>query len=634
MDRKSLSARQKDAPNIVTTRHTRVEVSACPGSGKTYTLIERLKHLLTDRKIPPEAIAVLSFSNATKDELLRRLQFEQTETQIDFSGVEVKTVHSYALSLTRERGEAEAQTETRLRKNSKRLKGFKSSVKRGKLISDKQRFALLEKATRQVANECASGKRWSSLSVSQRKNRENKLFALADDRSMQKLLIAALCFKSATLERFTVVVARDQFRPLERFVKVLAAVRNSYSRLKQRQSIVDYDDMLLNARQLVADTPRVIKHKHFLVDEFQDSSFAQIALIASLAKLEGRTAMVFGDPFQSIYGFMGASYSPLREQLSKVETLFLPKSKRLTKEVAALASAMMGATKGQRIATDKSGAKPRLLEWKSTETQANAIAVEVGRLIKARVPASKIAILARTKTLLTEIEAALLARDVNTMRLNDTRRITDVLSVLNLVRVVEHHADASERIGVKSAKRVVPTSMRADVSATAIKKLCSSLERAKRMSSLGGRYAECVKAYLRLWGGARANRGMQHDLNRWQPICGKYRKSSAMRRELRLMADEAAVVTGTIHAAKGREWTHVYVVGVTEGVLPIRFAQDDDSIAQELNLIYVASTRAIDTLTLCHAPVSVPGKRKQFKNRSRFISSRSVSRHLTIKSSG
>jgi DNA helicase II / ATP-dependent DNA helicase PcrA len=633
MDQKSLSSQQQDVLNIVTTQHTRVEVSACPGSGKTHTLIERLKHLLVDRKIPPEAIAVLSFSNSTRDELLRRLQVEQVEAKIDFSGVTVKTVHSYALSLNRQRGEVESDAETRHGKCGEGFKGLKSHVKRGKLISDKQRLALLEKATRQVANECDNGKRWLSLSASQRKNRKEKLLALADDRSMQKLLIAALCFKSATLERFTVVVARDQFRPLERFIKVLAAVRNSYRRLKERQSLVDYDDMLLNARRLVADTPRVIKHTHFLVDEFQDSSFAQIALIASLAKLDGRTVLVFGDRFQSIYGFMGASYTPLGEYLSGVETLSLRRSRRLTKEVAALASSVIRVKRGARIRTCKHGDVPRLLEFGSSEVQAKAIVAEVCKLIERGVSASSISILARTKALLTEIEAALLAREVNTMRLNDTRRIADVLSVLKLVRVVERHVDTSERIDVDLAKRALMKSEPANVSHTTIKKLCSSLERAKRMSSLGGRYTECANAYLRLRGGLRANKNMHHDLNRWQPICGKYRKALSMRRELRLMADEAAVVTGTIHAAKGREWSHVYVVGVTDGVLPIRFALDDESILQERNLLYVAITRAVDTLTLCHAPVSVRDKRKKLIERSRFISSPSVSSRLAIKSS-
>ncbi len=634
MDGNSLSSQQQNARNIITTRHRRVEVSASPGSGKTRSLIERLKHLMVERGISGEEIAVLSFSNATVNELKRRLEKEQEKSKIDFSGVTLNTVHAYALSLSSQPKVKLKKSREHPRKKGERLKGLKSHVQRGKSISDKEQIKLLKQATQKAALKRSMRKRWPSLSVSQREEHGARLLTLCSDIGLLKLLGAAFSFKSATSEKFAIIANRSQFHALKPFVKVFPAVRAAYNRLKERRSLIDYDDMLSSARQLVAESPDSVKHRHFLVDEFQDSSPTQIALIASLTQFEGRTVMAFGDPLQSIYGFMGASYTPLREQLSDVKTLSMPCSRRLTKEVAALASAVIGAKGAQRIETLKQGEVPRLLEFESTEVQAKALVAEIRRLIESGIPASHIAILARTKAQLTEIEAALLVTTVNTMRLNDTRRLADIRNVLKLVRIIDRQSDKDTKIDVESVKSALPKAIRAEVSVHAVKKLCASLKRAKKMPSFGGRYIECAKAYMRLHGGVRANKHLQHDLNRWQPIALKYQKSSEMQRALRIMTDDNAVVTGTIHAAKGQEWSRVYVIGVTDGVLPIHFAIDDDAMTQEQKSMYVAVTRAIDTLTLCHAPITAPGTRERFETRSRFISSHAVLRYLNVEADG
>lgn len=57
----------------------------------------------------------------------------------------------------------------------------------------------------------------------------------------------------------------------------------------------------------------------------------------------------------------------------------------------------------------------------------------------------------------------------------------------------------------------------------------------------------------------------------------------------------------TIHAAKGLEWEHVYVIGCSEGLLPLTHANTADELAEERRLFYVALTRAASSLTLTWA---------------------------------
>jgi DNA helicase-2/ATP-dependent DNA helicase PcrA len=61
---------------------------------------------------------------------------------------------------------------------------------------------------------------------------------------------------------------------------------------------------------------------------------------------------------------------------------------------------------------------------------------------------------------------------------------------------------------------------------------------------------------------------------------------------------KAAITLSTIHAAKGLEWEYVYIIGLTEGYLPISYAQTDVEVREEQRLLYVGLTRAKKELTL------------------------------------
>jgi DNA helicase-2/ATP-dependent DNA helicase PcrA len=64
---------------------------------------------------------------------------------------------------------------------------------------------------------------------------------------------------------------------------------------------------------------------------------------------------------------------------------------------------------------------------------------------------------------------------------------------------------------------------------------------------------------------------------------------------------KAAVTLSTMHAAKGLEWDMVFIVGLTEGYLPITYAQTESEIREEQRLLYVGLTRARKELTLSWA---------------------------------
>ncbi|MBK7002872.1 MAG: ATP-binding domain-containing protein [Rhodoferax sp.] len=105
-------------------------------------------------------------------------------------------------------------------------------------------------------------------------------------------------------------------------------------------------------------------------------------------------------------------------------------------------------------------------------------------------------------------------------------------------------------------------------------------------------------------GGVRRDAELRADVNRWQPYCRSYGSAKEVRDAI-VAQNSAAVVTSTIHAAKGGQWDHVFIVGATEGLLPIHFARDQRMLAEERNLLYVAISRARESVRLYHAPTHI-----------------------------
>jgi len=152
------------------------------------------------------------------------------------------------------------------------------------------------------------------------------------------------------------VAAKPQFSELIPYCEALGAVYKKYSAIKQKSGVIDFGDMLSQAIDAIESDARV-PYSHILVDEYQDCSPAQVELLVALAN-RGCSIMAFGDPGQAIYGFGGATYTPLRSVLKGVRDYSLPRSHRLSTENAALASAILGLKGDQVIKASRLGTRP------------------------------------------------------------------------------------------------------------------------------------------------------------------------------------------------------------------------------------------------------------------------------------
>ena len=598
---------------IVQTTLPHVEVVASPGSGKTTTLMQRAAHLMRFG-VPVSKILVLSFSNEAVGELRRRKMHQGTmharsqgsSQPTSIAQPAMMTAHAFARSVVARAGGC------------------------GDVITPSVATALLKSALRRCLNDAHNKKLWSRLDKARRRERTQLVRMLLKSPELLSLLLSAMQFAQAAQIEVGDAMATPQFADdLKPLAVIAPAVLRRYTQAKQAAGHIDFGDMLERAIRALGDGRATIPFTHVLVDEYQDCSAAQTQLLAALVH-HGCELMVFGDPEQAIYAFGGNGYTPLCEIVDGAKVMSLPQSHRLHQENAALATAVVNA-RTSKIVTQRQGTQPVLVRSRDLTDQTHSVVRDVEQLLDQGVDPSRIAVLARTRAFLRPVEQRLLATGMNADQQGITRDLRHAQRVLRLVKFVERYARRYDSIDPDEAAYVLHNVTFADPQFR-LESLARSLERAASSPSLEGRYRACSDVYLHLLGGVRANTEVHHDLNRWAPICRNHACAAEMLRTLKRL-DKQVIQTMTIHAAKGREWDHVFVVGVADGQLPLYLSKGTSMLAEERRLLYVAITRARESVRLYFAPVDHARSQQRFEKRSRFLRPPSVMRTVRVMAS-
>ena len=356
-----------------------------------------------------------------------------------------------------------------------------------------------------------------------------------------------------------------------RFTRVFAG----YEKRKAAEGRLDFADLLARLVDLLEAEDRLRaqvreRYAHFSVDEYQDTSPLQDALLSLW--LDGRRDLaVVGDPEQTIYSFAGASPSFLtgfRRRFRGARVVVLRRNYRSSPEILALANRLGGAPGsggGGLIATEPAGPTPRFTAATDGDAELDALVGEVRRLATSGVAYPEMAVLVRLNAALVPIEAAL-ARAGVPYRLRgeaffaraDVRRVADDLRAV-AARNPTHPGE--ERL-----RRILADRFGYDPEAPVIG------------DEAVGR-AAAADTLLAIATGTPTVADLVAEIGR------------------RAAEEEAGTVEGvnllTIHRAKGLEWDAVLLPGWEETTLPIRQALGDPAaIAEERRLAYVAVTRA------------------------------------------
>lgn len=585
-----LSAEQRTIRKRYTTgkrRRRRIEVIACPGSGKT-RLLRAIVRALLKSGTDPHRIRVLSFSNAAIDNLRQRIDRVEGGRH-----VHVQTCHAFARKLVTKHYLKLGRT-------------FQTADPAGDL-----RTNLLVAAKYQVLRDLWAARQQQEPEESLETGRQiswlNELAVKGTGRTLTMLLDFADSMRMTPQQ----LAAKPAWRWIAGHHDVLSSVIREFRRAKRRANVVDFGDSIRLATKLVTEgrCRDSIAYDYLLVDEYQDTSPAQAALIAALARHIPRL-LVVGDPNQSVFAFGGAQYTPLRDLLPGTEELGLSQSFRLNQHHADLANAVLAANGGRRRLTPIRGVpgncRPRLLVRPNEAAMVRDVCQRIRHLVVSGVPASDIAVLSRMEYKLQPVRRGLAALGLGAGAASTTgTELHDVLAVLRLVRRVGPDAGAHD---ARAALQLADDREEREQDATAVANVAAALRKAARSTSLEGRFVVCADAYMVFRGGVRSDDWRRHLLHEWTPLCRKFQTAHDMRQHVLALMETDAVSTLTIHSAKGREWPYVFVVGASDGLLPDYRSTNAASQFQELQTLFVAVTRASTQLTVAHAPTTVVAK--------------------------
>jgi DNA helicase-2/ATP-dependent DNA helicase PcrA len=396
----------------------------------------------------------------------------------------------------------------------------------------------------------------------------------------------------------------------------VAKVFASYEDVRQERNRIDMEDVLLCAAALLAEDERVAaavrrQYSCFVVDEFQDVSPLQSRLLDMW--LGGRDQVcVVGDPAQTIYSFAGASADYLRNFPGRhpgTSSITLHRNYRSTPEVVAAANGVMaGATTSESSATSPaavtlratrpSGVSVTYLSYPDEVAEASAVAADIASAVQAGANPRQIAILFRINAQSESFEDALSER-----------------AVPFVVRGSDRFFDRAE---VRQAVALLRGAARTEAERTGeLVRDVTDVLTAMGWSSEPPRARGSVRDR---WESMQAIVAMASDHIAANP--GRDLVDFVAELQRRADVQHAPVADGvtltTLHAAKGLEWSTVYVVGVHEGGMPIVYADTPAQVEEERRLLYVGMTRARDRLHVSWAAARNPGGRSQ-RGPSRFL---------------
>lgn len=391
----------------------------------------------------------------------------------------------------------------------------------------------------------------------------------------------------------------------------------AYEQAKTDRGVIDFEDVLLITGGILAEHPEALaavraQYRHFVVDEYQDVNAVQQRLLDAWLG-ERDDICVVGDPNQTIYSFTGATPRHLldfRTRFPGATLVRLVRDYRSTPQVVALANAVADAAgdrDGVRLqAQQPSGPMPSLRAHADDEDEAAAVAGQAAALVAQGVPAAEIAVLYRTNAQSQALEQSLTSAGLPYLVRGGERFFSrkEVREAVLLLRGAARAAGTAATDPADGAPTPVGTQVR-DV-------LASTGWSEQPPSGAG--------AVRERWESLQALVALADGLAAQDPAADLTALVAEL--EERAAAQHAPTVQGvtlaSLHAAKGLEWDAVFLVGMSDGLMPISLATGWEAIAEERRLLYVGITRARRHLSLTWARARTPGGRAS-RSLSRFL---------------
>jgi len=598
-------------------------ILAGAGSGKTKTLTARLAYLVGEVGIDPANTLTLTFTNKAAAEMRERA-LKLMPTKVSYPPL-LCTFHKFGLLF--------------LKFHIEKLGRQNSFV----IIDSDDKKRLL----RSIAKELKI-----DLNIS--------FIASEISKYKNSLLTPEIVIQKAELTDY----------------KQIAKIYEKYQANIEENNLVDFDDLLMLTYKILDENEALRKetsnrYKYIMVDEYQDTNELQYRLLEHLCS-EHENLCVVGDDDQSIYGWRGANIRNIlefAENFEKTKTVKLETNYRSTEPILKAANTLIehNSTRlGKKLTSHKgAGEDVKLLHSLDESMEAKAIAHQIHKLIDKGVDPDEIAVLYRINALSRSLEEGFTKEGlgfklIGGMRFYERAEIKDVISYFrvlanphddfSLIRIINK---PKRGIGKASIEKLQKAAFDAQLSlysyieqsvsgkqplviskkvATSLTKLVEDIRllQDEAKNSLGNfitlfeeriklkdHYASMVDGFDRI---------MNID-----EFYGYFRDAVMKNTDITLdeflndislqsdqdQIEEDAITIMSIHAAKGLEFEHLFVIGLEEEFFPL--LGEGCNMEEERRLGYVAITRAKSDLTLCYVDSRFYKGRRKMIDKSRFL---------------
>jgi DNA helicase-2/ATP-dependent DNA helicase PcrA len=617
-------------------------VIAGAGSGKTRVLTFKIVHLIA-KGYEPWRLMALTFTNKAANEMRERIQ--QLVGEATARRLWMGTFHSIFSRI--------------LRQNADKI-GFQPSFT---IYDSDDSRALIKTIVRDM-------------------NLDDKIYKPA---VVQNAISMA---KNALISPSQYAVDRDLMEADRRAKRgQLVDIYRTYRHRCQVAGAMDFDDLLYYTNVLFRDHPEVCRHyseyfQYILVDEYQDTNFAQHCIVSQLCKGSRNLTMV-GDDAQSIYSFRGANIRNilnLRKAYPDLQIFKLEQNYRSTRNIVAAANSLIDKNseqiRKQVFSENDFGAKIEVCRCYSDFDEASLVADRIARLqMSTHDSLNDFAILYRTNAQSRRFEESLRKRRLSYriyggVSFYQRKEVKDAIAYFRLAtnpnddealrRVINYPARG---IGETTLKKLVHAAIERGISVWGVlndpadlnvnggtmKKLDAFRELIdgfNKQNSEGVDAAQLTRSiYVKtriltslITDNTPESVSQQENLMEMQKnveefVAGRLEEGNEavsmtdFLAEVSLATDQdekdtanERVTMMTVHAAKGLEFNNVIVVGVEEELFPSAMACDSlQAIEEERRLLYVAITRAKNFCMLSYASSRYRNGQTMITRPSRFL---------------
>jgi len=599
-----------------------VLILAGAGAGKTKTIIERIGNLIS-KGIPPHQILAITFTNKAASEMKERVEklLSSPAMSLPISSAErpfVSTFHSLCVHI--------------LRENSK-------------TIELPRHFAIYDKSdSKQAIREALKNKGFDP-----KKFDPGKILSII---SREK-------GSGTTREEF------EEREGGEFMGKVVSSVWREYENILKKDKALDFDDLLLEANNLLKTEEILSKYqkiwKYIHVDEYQDTNKVQYLITKKLAS-KFKNICAVGDIDQNIYSWRGARLKNIMDfekDYPEAKVILLEENYRSSKNIIDVANIVIKKNqfrKDKNLFTKKpAGEMISIFEALDESAEAHFVASKVKDLIKNGVSQEEVAVLYRANFQSRALEEAFISQGLEYQlvgtRFFERKEVKDVLSYIRASINPESFADLKRIVNVP-ARGIGKVSLLKIFEGKESLLPKGTLEKyidfknilSKIREKIGvEKTSEIVKFAIKESGLEKMFEGKgDEDLERLENIkelvtlATKYDFLPSEDGVEKLLTDAAlesdqddlnkkksGAKLMTIHASKGLEFDYVFITGLEDGLFPHERSSNEDltpeESEEERRLFYVALTRARKKVFLSYTQIRTLFGSRQINAPSEFI---------------